>query len=107
MTLRFDDPAGLSATMTALRRDLPDRIGDVPVASSDDLLGGDGHGGPGADIVRLWLADGSRVIIRPSGTEPKVKCYLEVVGGPGEAAADTAARLAALDAAVRARFAAA
>ena len=107
VTLRFDDPAGLSATMTALRRDLPDRIGDVPVASSDDLLGGDGHGGPGADIVRLWLADGSRVIVRPSGTEPKVKCYLEVVGGPGEPAADTAARLAALDAAVRDRFAAA
>jgi phosphomannomutase len=101
VTLRFDDPAALSTTMAALRRDLPSRLGDVAVAASDDLLHGDGRGGPGADIVRLWLADGSRVIVRPSGTEPKVKCYLEVVGEPGEPAATTAGRLATLDAAVR------
>ena len=59
---------------------------------------------PPADVLRLWLADGSRVIVRPSGTEPKLKAYLDV---RGETAADAAARLAALDAAARELIAAA
>jgi phosphomannomutase len=35
---------------------------------------------PPTDGLRFDLEDGSRVIIRPSGTEPKLKCYLQVVG---------------------------
>ena len=34
---------------------------------------------PPTDGLRFTLADRARVIVRPSGTEPKVKCYLEVV----------------------------
>jgi phosphomannomutase len=34
---------------------------------------------PGTDAIQLDLADGRRVIVRPSGTEPKLKCYLQAV----------------------------
>ena len=34
---------------------------------------------PPTDGLRYGLADGARVVVRPSGTEPKIKCYLEVV----------------------------
>ena len=44
------------------------------------------RGLPPADLLELELADDSRVLVRPSGTEPKVKCYFEVV----EASADRA-----------------
>ncbi len=36
-------------------------------------------GCPPTEGLRWYLADGSRVIVRPSGTEPKLKVYLEVV----------------------------
>ena len=42
------------------------------------------HGGlPPTDGLRYLLEDGSRVIVRPSGTEPKLKVYLEVVEPTG------------------------
>jgi phosphomannomutase len=48
--------------------------------------------------LRFDLADGSRVIIRPSGTEPKLKCYLQAVG---DSASDAAEKLAKLETAAR------
>jgi phosphomannomutase len=56
---------------------------------------------PPTDGVQLLTQDGSRVIVRPSGTEPKVKCYLEVVvpvtdGDVPAARAVASDRLAAL-----------
>ena len=50
----------------------------VDVARADDLARGDG-GLPPTEGLRYYLADDSRVIVRPSGTEPKLKVYLEVV----------------------------
>jgi phosphomannomutase len=44
----------------------------------DDLAEG-GLGLPPTDGLRYRLGKEARVVIRPSGTEPKLKCYLEVV----------------------------
>jgi phosphomannomutase len=64
------------------------------VKSVDDLARGDG-GLPPTDGLRYHLADGARVIVRPSGTEPKLKCYLEVVVPVDAEAGVDAARISA------------
>ena len=103
VSLRVEDVSVISRIMAVLRAAPPAALGTVAVTRIDDLLTGvDGF--PPGDVLRLWLADGSRVIVRPSGTEPKLKAYLDV---RGETAADAAARLAALDAAARELIAAA
>lgn len=60
-------------------------IGARAIARVDDFLEGfDAH--PPEDIIRCYLHDGSRFIVRPSGTEPKVKIYLDTTGrSAGEA----------------------
>jgi phosphomannomutase len=64
--------------MDRLRSTPPNSLGGLAVERVDDLsLGSDAL--PPTDGLRYALADGARVIVRPSGTEPKVKCYLEVV----------------------------
>jgi phosphomannomutase len=70
---RVEDLSLIGAAMARLRADPPTRLlgRDVTVA---DLLDEE----PAVDAVRL-LGDGVRVIVRPSGTEPKLKCYLETV----------------------------
>ncbi|MEO0576090.1 MAG: phospho-sugar mutase, partial [Pseudomonadota bacterium] len=68
---------------------MPRTIAGVPVISTRDLLHGhmfDENGNQTAlegyptDAMIYYLADDARVIVRPSGTEPKTKCYYEVVG---------------------------
>lgn len=107
VSLRVDDVSVIARIMAALRAAPPAEIGGVAVERFEDLLEpGDGAEGevPPADVLRLWLADGSRVIVRPSGTEPKLKAYLDI---RGDSADDAAARLTALDAGARALIAAA
>ncbi len=71
-----------------LRQAPPEQIGGVPVVMVDDLSNGtrqhlDGKQEPLdfplSDVLIYRLENKSRVIVRPSGTEPKVKCYYEVV----------------------------
>ena len=107
VSLRVDDVSIIARIMAALRAAPPAEIGGVAVERFEDLLTGDEDASadvPPADVLRLRLADGSRVIVRPSGTEPKLKAYLDV---RGDSADDAAARLAALDAGARALIAAA
>lgn len=98
ISVRVDDVSQITGIMAALRARHPEAIGDVAVERVDDLLDGVDDLPPG-DVLRLWLADGSRVIVRPSGTEPKLKMYLDV---RGESRDDAASRIAALSSATRA-----
>jgi phosphomannomutase len=68
-----------------LRADPPGELAGRPVRTVIDLVEGDpGRGLPPSDVVILKL-EGARVVVRPSGTEPKLKCYLEVTQPVGDA----------------------
>lgn len=91
--LRVAGPAGrprLAQLMATLRTAPPATIAGLPVTAVDDLLHGDpGRGLAPTDLLTFHLA-GGRVVVRPSGTEPKLKCYVEVVepvAGPADLAA--------------------
>lgn len=78
LSVRVDDRSIISDAMTTLRTSPPESLGGLAVTSVDDLE--DGYEGlPPTDGIRIGLEGGARVIARPSGTEPKLKCYLEVV----------------------------
>jgi len=98
ISVRVDDVSVIARIMAALRAEHPAAVGEVAVTRVDDLLTGV-DGLPPGDVLRLWLEDGSRLIVRPSGTEPKLKLYLDV---RGDDARDAATRLAALSAGARA-----
>jgi phosphomannomutase len=98
VSLRVEDVRVIADIMARLRREAPTELAGVHVTRIDDLLHGDGDL-PRGDVLRVWLDDGSRVIVRPSGTEPKLKVYLDVRGDTAE---DARSRIAALDAAARA-----
>ena len=69
----------LDAAMAHLRAHAPDELAGRPVLDVVDLRDGDpGRGFPPSDVL-TWHLDGGRVVVRPSGTEPKLKCYVEVV----------------------------
>ncbi len=77
LTLRFDGLDPVVALMVETRADPPAELGGLAVESVRDLL--DDPDLPPTDALRFDLAGGARVVMRPSGTEPKLKCYLEVV----------------------------
>lgn len=92
VSVRVDDVSQIARIMQALRSRHPESVGEAAVERVDDLLEGVDDLPPG-DVLRLWLADGARLIVRPSGTEPKLKLYLDVRGDSRD---DAAARIAAL-----------
>lgn len=93
----------IAETMATLRRVPITAVEDVSVTAYEDYLSGTrflARGGgtepltlPRSDLVRLLLSDGSWIVVRPSGTEPKLKLY---IGGRGETEAAVDAHLAAL-----------
>jgi len=78
VSVRVSDLADIDRAMEQLRGNPPDQLGGLAVEQIDDLTEGS-EDLPPTDGLRYRLADGARVIVRPSGTEPKVKAYLEVV----------------------------
>jgi phosphomannomutase len=95
---RFDDPADITAAMDRLRAAPPAALGGSRVVEVVDLAAGteaERDGLPPTEGIRLLAEDSTRVVVRPSGTEPKVKSYLEVivpVAPDADDAAITAAR---------------
>ncbi|PWC07490.1 phospho-sugar mutase [Mycetocola zhujimingii] len=77
LSLRVTDLADISTIMAYLRAEPLQQLGGVKVDEIDDLITGFGRL-PATDALRFVLADGSRVMARPSGTEPKIKFYLDV-----------------------------
>lgn len=78
VSVRVADLAKITSVMRQLRDHPPTSLGGRAVESIDDLA----HRGrelPPTDALRYHLEGDARVVVRPSGTEPKLKCYLEVV----------------------------
>jgi phosphomannomutase len=78
LSVRVSDLGLITDAMTRLRADPPKTLGGLPVQQADDLALGSADLPP-TEGLRYRLAEQARVVVRPSGTEPKLKCYLEVV----------------------------
>jgi phosphomannomutase len=88
VSVRVDDLAVISTAMRTLRTSPPTGLGGLAVTAVDDLADGF-RGLPPTDGIRLALGESARIICRPSGTEPKLKSYIEVVV-PVETSMDSA-----------------
>jgi phosphomannomutase len=93
LAVRVEDLKQIDEAMARFRGQPPATLLDEPVTSLEDLL-------PDADVI-IVRTEAARVVVRPSGTEPKLKAYLEVVeavvdGDVAAARERTAAQLAAL-----------
>ncbi|MEU1801259.1 phospho-sugar mutase [Streptomyces sp. NPDC019937] len=83
LSVRVEDLSLIAAAMRRLRERPPAELAGLKIASAEDLTRGT-EALPPTDGLRYRLAGkdavrSARVIVRPSGTEPKLKCYLEVV----------------------------
>lgn len=84
---RVDDLARIGQVMASLRSTPPTTLGGLSVLAVTDYADGV-EGFPPSDILRYDLSGDARVIVRPSGTEPKVKVYIDTVAAtPAEAQA--------------------
>ena len=87
LTFRVTDRSVITSALATLRATPPEQLVGSPVTEFVDLTEGlelsDERGQryqlPGTDGIMLLTEAGDRVIVRPSGTEPKLKCYLEVI----------------------------
>ncbi|GAA1224249.1 phospho-sugar mutase [Kitasatospora nipponensis] len=95
LSARVEDLALIADAMRRLREQPPTDLAGLRVTRADDLAAGSPELPP-TDGLRYYLAGegvlGARIVVRPSGTEPKIKCYLEVVLPVASAAELTGAR---------------
>jgi phosphomannomutase len=87
LSLRAEGPTGLSAIVNAvqsLRERPPTTLGGLAVSAYFDLALGYKGLGP-TDGVLFQLGESGRVVVRPSGTEPKLKSYIEITSPPDSA----------------------
>ena len=78
ISVRTQSISDIDKVMGKLRNNLPTQLSQFKVTQVDDLERPK-DGLPPTNGVRIWLDEKYRVIVRPSGTEPKIKCYIEVV----------------------------
>ena len=91
ISIRVTDLSVIANIMRNLRSQPPSNIDGVAAKFTDLAIGSAELGA--TDGLRFDLADGRRVIVRPSGTEPKLKCYLQAVGDSKQAATAALASL--------------
>jgi phosphomannomutase len=96
ISIRVTDLNVISNLMSKLRNNPPAEIAGVSAEFEDMKQGTKSL--PGTDALRFTLSDGRTVIIRPSGTEPKLKCYLQAVS---ESETTSSKLLAELETAMR------
>ncbi|MEM7094721.1 MAG: phospho-sugar mutase [Actinomycetota bacterium] len=91
VSIRFDDdPAAPARLIARFQQEPPTSLAGAPITAN--AIGGDSL--PETPGVELHAEDGSRVIIRPSGTEPKLKAYVEVIESIGNGAVASARAVA-------------
>lgn len=78
ISIRVSDMSRITELLAGLRKNPPSEIAGRSVSTIDDLAAPK-DGLPPTDGLRIWLEGGIRIIIRPSGTEAKMKCYIEVI----------------------------
>lgn len=82
VSARFADQSEILPLVHSLKRTPPHVLGGSRVSEVVDLASGtedDRDGLPATEGLRFLTQDGTRVVVRPSGTEPKIKAYLEVI----------------------------
>ncbi|GLW44887.1 phosphomannomutase [Streptomyces sp. NBRC 14336] len=95
LSVRVEDLSVIADAMRRLREQPPTELAGLAITRAEDLTKGTDRLPP-TDGLRYTL-DGARVIVRPSGTEPKLKCYLEVVVPVADPGALPAARAKATE----------
>ncbi|KMS67554.1 phosphomannomutase [Streptomyces viridochromogenes] len=95
LSVRVQDLSVIADAMRRLREQPPTELAGLAITRAEDLTRGTDTLPP-TDGLRYTL-EGARVIVRPSGTEPKLKCYLEVVVPVATHAGLPAARTKAAD----------
>ena len=85
ISIRVSDMKAITVLLAGLRNNPPQIIAGRTVESIDDLAA-PRDGLPPTDGLRIWLSGGVRIIIRPSGTEAKLKCYVEVITADSDSA---------------------
>ncbi len=78
ISIRLSDLSKVGVILGGLRSKPPKEIAGRSVTAIDDLATPT-DGLPPTDGIRIWLDGGVRIIIRPSGTEAKMKCYIEAI----------------------------
>ncbi len=84
ISIRVRNIAQVDSLLARLRKSPPQEVGGYALTSADDLE----HptdGLPPTNGLRYWFGPNLRVIIRPSGTEAKMKCYIELCAPQNEA----------------------
>jgi phosphomannomutase len=87
ISIRVAEMSQITQLLAGIRKNPPSHIAGRAVLSIDDLADPQ-DGLPPTDGLRLWIDGGIRMIVRPSGTEAKMKCYIEVIAKDEAMASD-------------------